>query len=1015
MTISVLQERQSSNGSGAAASIQLAFSGAVTPGSSIHVICSSIDTATSFTCSDSVNGSYGAALDTIDQTGDTQRLAHFKFDNTAAGTPTVTITPNTSIGFLAIWIREIGGTSGYDSAHKTALQTALGNGTDNITTGTQAPNNQPGLLSALGVCTSNFVLPSAGTGFTAGANGWTFGTSNTACTESKRYTATTAIAATFSNAGGSNNFASLAAFFKESTGATTITPGAGAIGVTGGTPKMTLQPAAGAGAVALVGGQPTIKISYVVTPGAGAIGVTGGQLGSAYVQPSAGQLALGGAPPVLAFGYRIAPAGGSLSLGATGPYFSSLYFGAHYFSATYFAQGGAPPSPKVSITFNRNPSAATAVGITGGQPIVSVGIVITPGGGTLNLAAGVPGISLSASLSVTPGAGALAFTGQQALITQQINIGTSAGAIALTGGTATRSVGFPRSPTVAAVALSGGTPLVTQQLNVQPSAASAALSGGQPGVTQQWKTQPSAATSLAFVGGQPIVTVANPGLVNTSSAAIALQGGQPIVIRGTVVTPSAGALGVGGGVAALTQQLNPAVTAGAVTITGGQPAVTEQRTAKPSGGSIGLQGGTAQAFQTGRAAPQEGGVALQGGQPIVTTQVTVRPSAGALGLSGAVPGVVVVIPAKPQAGDLAFVGGVPIITQTDYMQSGAVALTGGQPIVRVGTVIRPGAGAIGVASSSSTTSQNFNLQPAAGTLSLVGAAPSIGNPNTIVTPGAGAIGLQGGQASIALPGVFFAVKYFAAHYFGAHYFGGGNTPGLTGQVNATLQGVTVQISGTFVPAGSVSGSIVGKLDDIAGRFVGTSIQVEFFDLPIQITPNWHSTEYPAAFGSIAATLDDVSLLMGGTHVSPNGVTGLVVATLGNVTVDIEGTHVSPANRSSNIVAVLDPVTADLECAFSPTGTRFAVISSRLQNVTAALLGSNVVSPRSGSMNSVLGDVTVRLQGVNVPAGTRIGAIQSTLDGISVTMTGSSSFNHAPTPRRITVPTGRRVIKVRKAR
>lgn len=220
MTVSVLQERQNSLNSANAASIALAFSNPVTPGSSIHVICSGVDTATSFTCSDSVNGSYGAALDTIDQAGDTQRLAHFKFDNTAAGTPTVTITPNTSIGFLAIWIREIGGTSGYDSAHKTALQTALGNGTDNVTTGTQAPNNQPGLLSALGVCTSNFVIPAAGTGFTSGISGWSFTITNTAVSESKRYTSLSAIAATFSNSGGSNNFATLAAFFKEAASAT---------------------------------------------------------------------------------------------------------------------------------------------------------------------------------------------------------------------------------------------------------------------------------------------------------------------------------------------------------------------------------------------------------------------------------------------------------------------------------------------------------------------------------------------------------------------------------------------------------------------------------------------------------------------------------------------------------------------------------------------------------------------------------------------------------------------------
>jgi hypothetical protein len=221
MTVSILQERETSI-SGSAGSLSLAFASPITPGSSIHVFCSGFDTATSFTCSDSVNGSYGAALDTIDQSGDQQRLAHFKFDSTAAGTPNVTITPNVAVSFLGIWIREIGGTSGYDSAHKANLQPGgLAPGTDVITSGTQAPNTQPGLISALAVNTSANAAPTTGTGFTAGVSGWTFGGANTSTSESKRYTALTAIAATFTN-GATNNFATMAAFFKE--GATVAAP-----------------------------------------------------------------------------------------------------------------------------------------------------------------------------------------------------------------------------------------------------------------------------------------------------------------------------------------------------------------------------------------------------------------------------------------------------------------------------------------------------------------------------------------------------------------------------------------------------------------------------------------------------------------------------------------------------------------------------------------------------------------------------------------------------------------------
>lgn len=221
MTVSILQERETS-ATASASSIALAFSSNVTAGSSIHSLCASNSDNASYTCADTANGSYGAALDnTANSLG--LRLSHFKLDGSAAGADTVTSTLNTATANPAIWIREIGGTSGYDT-HKANAQGSPGTGTDAVTTGTAAPSVQPGLLS--GFCFNNiWRTPLVGTGFTSGAKGWLFGNApgaEYAQAEHVRYTATTAIAATFTvtTGGGTDTYLTAAAFFKESAAAT---------------------------------------------------------------------------------------------------------------------------------------------------------------------------------------------------------------------------------------------------------------------------------------------------------------------------------------------------------------------------------------------------------------------------------------------------------------------------------------------------------------------------------------------------------------------------------------------------------------------------------------------------------------------------------------------------------------------------------------------------------------------------------------------------------------------------
>lgn len=213
MTISVLQETQNSIGT-SVANLALAFVSNITLGSSIHVICCGVDTATSFTCSDTLNGSYGVALDIIDIGPDTLRVAHFNFSNSATGANTVTITPNVSTTFVGIWIREIGGTSGLDK-HAALANLAPGTGANAVTSGLATPTVQPGLVSALCTDSTTDVVPTIGSGFTTGIPGWTFGNVNSSQSESLRYLALTALAGTFTSASATDNFGVLAAFYKE--------------------------------------------------------------------------------------------------------------------------------------------------------------------------------------------------------------------------------------------------------------------------------------------------------------------------------------------------------------------------------------------------------------------------------------------------------------------------------------------------------------------------------------------------------------------------------------------------------------------------------------------------------------------------------------------------------------------------------------------------------------------------------------------------------------------------------
>src|SRR5258708_7884658 len=110
MTISVLQERQSSGSSAGVTSFSLAFSSAVTAGSAFHVIGqhdSSVTGTPAF--SDSKSNTYGTGvLDAVTDTTGQARTMHQVANNVASGTTTVTLTFGATASFPALWIKEIG-------------------------------------------------------------------------------------------------------------------------------------------------------------------------------------------------------------------------------------------------------------------------------------------------------------------------------------------------------------------------------------------------------------------------------------------------------------------------------------------------------------------------------------------------------------------------------------------------------------------------------------------------------------------------------------------------------------------------------------------------------------------------------------------------------------------------------------------------------------------------------------------------------------------------------------------
>ncbi len=213
MTISVLQENGTYSTS-TFTTVTINLPG-VTAASSLHALVYS-GSGNAVTVSDGVN-TWSGALDSIGGS------AHYIANNVAAGSTTVSATSSPAgANWLAIWVREIGATSGLDatSGGHNSLETPTASIVTNALLGAAlTPASAPGLLSSYALWlsgSSNFGSDAAveGTGFTAGVH--IFGTpSAEGASESLRYVATTSQRALWT-ANFAQDYVVYSAFFVES-------------------------------------------------------------------------------------------------------------------------------------------------------------------------------------------------------------------------------------------------------------------------------------------------------------------------------------------------------------------------------------------------------------------------------------------------------------------------------------------------------------------------------------------------------------------------------------------------------------------------------------------------------------------------------------------------------------------------------------------------------------------------------------------------------------------------------
>ena len=241
------------------------------------------------------------------------------------------------------------------------------------------------------------------------------------------------------------------------------------------------------------------------------------------------------------------------------------------------------------------------------------------------------------------------------------------------------------------------------------------------------------------------------------------------------------------------------------------------------------------------------------------------------------------------------------------------------------------------------------------------------------------IGQISASANLAGPsaaiGSYWGSQYWASSYWGGDYWaepgsGGGST--FIGSFDAN-EGITGLISNTLQVAQSA--------------FVGSTTQVELFDLDVSFTVQWTFTESSTFTGAIANTLEAAASAVTGQFSAD--VFGSVAATLGNDSPNFDGTHVAPASRSGLITTTLDQeLFAGVGLVVDPDGFTGSIAATT--DASAAFTGQYITSNTDGSIGVTLDDVSPVWRGNFFDAATTVGTFLVTLNGATSSITGTSA-------------------------
>lgn len=241
------------------------------------------------------------------------------------------------------------------------------------------------------------------------------------------------------------------------------------------------------------------------------------------------------------------------------------------------------------------------------------------------------------------------------------------------------------------------------------------------------------------------------------------------------------------------------------------------------------------------------------------------------------------------------------------------------------------------------------------------------------------IGSIGASTTLEAPGTvtgdYWATGYWGSNYWDSAYWSLGGAGG--GSV----------FIGSFEPSIGITGLISSTLQANPAAFVGSTTQVELFDLDVSFTVQWTFTEASTFTGTIANTLAANTSAITGQF--SEDFTGTIGTTLAANQANFDGTHVAPADRSGLITTLLSNEGFEgVGLVVDPDGFTGSIAAST--DVSSSITGQYITSNTDGSIGVTLDEVTSTITGIYASSGTVVGSIPNTLNDMRASFSGTAA-------------------------